>query len=140
MKFLNWELKCVGYLVMLWLCVIDMLELVWLCFFGVQNLLDVLCCRFCIDNLNWMLYGVFLDSELFVEVYLVLCGGRQLGLVFEVVGGFGDGMGDGFSGVVLCGLRLCLFVFCIFEVEVEVYVVFVVKLGEYVVWFCYMLW
>lgn len=52
-----------------------MLVIVCKKFPGFLVFLDVLCCCFGIDNSNWILYGVFLDFEILVEVYLELIGG-----------------------------------------------------------------
>lgn len=51
MKFINVEFGWVGKLVLLMLQVFDMFVIVWWKFFGLLVFLDVLCCRFGIDNL-----------------------------------------------------------------------------------------
>ena len=51
---------------------------------GSPNNLDALCRRFEIDTSARVKHGALLDCELLAEVYLHLCGGRQVGLDLAV--------------------------------------------------------
>jgi len=85
MKFINWELKQVGHKEYPWSRAIDTLDIARRKFPGSPNTLDALCKRFTIDNSNRVKHGALLDAELLAEVYLELMGGRQRGLVLDVV-------------------------------------------------------
>ncbi len=80
MKFINWELKGVGYPSIPWSRALDTLMIARKKFPGSPANLDALCRRFGIDNSNRTYHGALLDSELLAEVYLELLGGRQHGL------------------------------------------------------------
>ncbi len=83
MKFLNWELKTLGFPSLDPRRAIDTVKMARLKFPGSPANLDALCRRFGIDNTGRTLHGALLDSELLAEVYLELLGGRQRGLLDE---------------------------------------------------------
>ena len=83
MKFLNWELKTLGFPSIDARRAIDTVKIARQKFPGSPANLDALCRRFGIDNTNRTLHGALLDSELLAEVYLELLGGRQRGLLDE---------------------------------------------------------
>ncbi|MCB9988024.1 MAG: DNA polymerase III subunit epsilon [Rhodospirillales bacterium] len=80
MKFINAELKTVGYPTIPMKQAFDTLKMAREKFPGSPANLDALCRRFGIDNTNRTLHGALLDAELLAEVYLELLGGRQRGL------------------------------------------------------------
>ncbi|MGI8943464.1 MAG: DNA polymerase III subunit epsilon [Qipengyuania sp.] len=47
---------------------------------GAKNSLDALCARYGIDRSHRVKHGALLDAELLAQVYVELCGGRQIGL------------------------------------------------------------
>ncbi len=47
---------------------------------GAKLSLDALCSRYGIDRSHRTLHGALLDAELLAQVYVELCGGRQIGL------------------------------------------------------------
>ena len=77
MKFLNYELKQLGYAEIPWERAVDTLAIARKKFPGSPASLDALCRRFGIDNSDRVLHGALLDSEILAEVYLELIGGRQ---------------------------------------------------------------
>lgn len=80
MKFINYELKTVGYPSIPNRYVKDTLQMARQKFPGAPATLDALCRRFNIDLSGRELHGALLDAELLAEVYLELMGGRQHGL------------------------------------------------------------
>ena len=79
MKFLNFELKQLGFTAIGNDRVIDSLALARQRFPGAPANLDALCRRFDVDTSARTKHGALLDSELLAEVYLGLIGGRQPG-------------------------------------------------------------
>ncbi len=77
MKFINFELKHLGYAGYEWSRVVDTLEIAKSKFPGQRNNLDVLCRRFGIDNSARTFHGALLDAQLLAEVYLELLGGAE---------------------------------------------------------------
>ncbi len=77
MKFINYELKRLGFDEYQWDRVIDTLEIAKSKFPGQRNNLDVLCKRFGIDNSARTFHGALLDAQLLAEVYLELLGGAE---------------------------------------------------------------
>ena len=77
MKFINYELKRLGYAEYQWDRVIDTLEIAKSKFPGQRNNLDVLCKRFGVDNSARTFHGALLDAQLLAEVYLELLGGAE---------------------------------------------------------------
>jgi len=80
MKFLNAELKMVGFPSIDKKRVIDSLKIARRKFPGAPASLDALCRRFDIDLSSRELHGALLDAQLLADVYLELRGGRQHGL------------------------------------------------------------
>ncbi len=77
MKFINFELKRLGYIGYEWDRVVDTLEIAKNKFPGQRNNLDALCKRFNIDNSARTFHGALLDAQLLAEVYLELLGGAE---------------------------------------------------------------
>jgi len=77
MKFINYELKRLGFEEYQWDRVVDTLEIAKSKFPGQRNNLDVLCKRFGIDNSARTFHGALLDAQLLAEVYLELLGGAE---------------------------------------------------------------
>ncbi|MDD9908272.1 MAG: DNA polymerase III subunit epsilon [Ahrensia sp.] len=84
MGFFNAELRRVGRPPIGDDRVIDTLVMAKRKFPGQRNSLDALCGRFGISNAHRTLHGALLDSELLLDVYLELTGGRQAGLGLDV--------------------------------------------------------
>jgi DNA polymerase-3 subunit epsilon len=80
MKFLNHELKRMGYGTLDMARAIDTVMLARRKFPGAPASLDALCKRFNIDLSSRNLHGALLDARLLADVYLELAGGRQRGL------------------------------------------------------------
>lgn len=77
--FFDYELWCLGvkWGVVVECCwIFDILKMVRDLYLGQKNSLDVLCCCYDVENVYWELYGVLLDVEIFVDVYLVMIGGQ----------------------------------------------------------------
>lgn len=83
MKFLNFELGCVGMTPLAMNRAIDTLTIARQKFPGSPASLDALCRRFGVDNAAREKHGALLDSEILAEVYLELIGGRQPDLVLS---------------------------------------------------------
>lgn len=77
MKFLNAELKRLGFPILPMERSVDTVALARRTFPGAQASLDALCRRFEIDLSRREKHGALLDAELLAEVYLQLRGGRQ---------------------------------------------------------------
>jgi len=82
--FFNAELKRVGRKSIDSERIVDTLVMAKRKFPGQRNSLDALCQRFGISNAHRTLHGALLDSELLLDVYLELTGGRQGGLGLDV--------------------------------------------------------
>ena len=82
MKFINHELKTHGYQIIGDDRVIDTLAIARTQFPGAPASLDALCRRFDIDLSRRDKHGALLDAELLAEVYVELCGGKQVGIDF----------------------------------------------------------
>jgi DNA polymerase-3 subunit epsilon len=80
MRFINYEIKKLGFKAYPDSRAIDTLAMARKKFPGSPNTLDALCKRFHIDNGARVKHGALLDAELLAEVYLELKGGRQRGL------------------------------------------------------------
>ncbi len=92
LKFLNAELKTLGFPPLPSSRAIDTVQLARRKFPGAPASLDALCQRFNINNAHRTLHGALLDAELLSEVYLELIGGRQSHLSLE-----GEEAGAGLS-------------------------------------------
>ncbi len=79
LKFLNFELKKIGYK-SLSNPIVDTVIMARKMFPGQPASLDALCRRYKIDLTGRAYHGALLDSELLADVYLELKGGRQQGL------------------------------------------------------------
>ena len=77
MKFINYELKKLGFDEYKWDRVVDTLEIAKNKFPGQRNNLDALCKRFGVDNSSRTFHGALLDAQLLAEVYLELLGGAE---------------------------------------------------------------
>lgn len=83
LKFLNFELKKIGYNPIAENQVIDTLRLAREKLPVGPYSLDGLCNRYKIDKSKRTKHGALLDSELLAEVYRELCGGKQTALEFS---------------------------------------------------------
>lgn len=82
-KFLNSELKALGFPPIPIARAIDTVQMARRKFPGAPASLDALCQRFSIDNTHRTLHGALLDAELLSEVYLELIGGRQAAMLLD---------------------------------------------------------
>ena len=85
-RFLNAELAMLGHPPLAPERIIDTLAIARKKHPGAANSLDALCDRYRIDRSRRIKHGALLDSEILVEVYCELMGGRQrtLGLASEI--------------------------------------------------------
>lgn len=83
MKFLNFELERAGHATLPATRAIDTLLMVRRKFPGSPSSLDALCRRYEIDLSARTYHGALLDAELLADVYLELCGGRQVTIAFQ---------------------------------------------------------
>lgn len=81
MKFLNSELKRIGFDPLPAERAFDTLTYARRKHPGASNSLDALCSRYKIDNSRRTKHGALLDSEILAEVYAELMGGRQATLI-----------------------------------------------------------
>jgi DNA polymerase-3 subunit epsilon len=86
--FLNWELGNCGRPPVAMTRMVDTLVLARTRHPGAKHSLDALCNRYGIDRSQRVKHGALLDAELLAQVYVELCGGRQIGLLLgEAEGG-----------------------------------------------------
>lgn len=78
--FLNWELGNCGRPPIAMTRMVDTLALARTRHPGAKHSLDALCNRYGIDRSQRIKHGALLDAELLAQVYVELCGGRQIGL------------------------------------------------------------
>ncbi len=83
MKFINAELRTLGFPAVAQRRVVDTLALARRKFPGSPASLDALCRRFGVDLSDRTGHGALLDSQLLAAVYLELLGGRQHGLTLD---------------------------------------------------------
>lgn len=83
MKFVNFELKNLGYEELPWERVIDTLEIARKLFPGSRVNLDALCKRYGVDNTSRTLHGALLDAQLLAEVYLEMLGGQEPSMLVD---------------------------------------------------------
>lgn len=83
MRFLNYELTQQGHAAISDARVIDTLLIARNKFPGSPASLDALCRRFDVDLSARSKHGALLDAELLAEVYIELCGGKQVGIDFH---------------------------------------------------------
>jgi len=79
--FLNWELQNCGFELICMSRMVDTLALARTRHPGAKHSLDALCTRFGVDRSQRIKHGALLDAELLTQVYVELCGGRQIGLM-----------------------------------------------------------
>lgn len=95
LKFINAELKRLGFSAIGFERTVDTLELARRKFPGSPASLDALCKRFNIDASAREYHGALLDAELLCEVYAELLGGRQAVLTLSSVSAGGSLPTDG---------------------------------------------
>ena len=83
MRFINHEFESHGYRSVSDERVIDTLAITRQKFPGSPASLDALCRRFDVDLSRREKHGALLDAELLAEVYIELCGGKQVGIDFH---------------------------------------------------------
>ena len=83
-SFLNGELARCGYVAICTTRMVDTLALARQRHPGAKHTLDALCTRYGIDRSHRVLHGALLDAQLLAQVYVELCGGRQIGLSLAV--------------------------------------------------------
>ena len=90
--FLNWELQNCGFELVCMSRMVDTLAIARTRHPGAKHSLDALCTRFGVDRSQRIKHGALLDAELLTQVYVELCGGRQIGLMLaeEVAAGSED--------------------------------------------------
>jgi DNA polymerase-3 subunit epsilon len=79
--FLNWELANCGRDPICLSRMIDTLTMARSRHPGAKHSLDALCTRYGVDRSQRIKHGALLDAELLTQVYVELCGGRQIGFV-----------------------------------------------------------
>jgi DNA polymerase-3 subunit epsilon len=79
--FLNWELEECGRAAISLTRMVDTLTMARSRHPGAKHSLDALCSRYGIDRSQRIKHGALLDAELLAQVYVELCGGRQIGLI-----------------------------------------------------------
>lgn len=78
MKFVNHELTKINFPTLSMERVTDTLAIARKKYPGAQNNLDALCRRFNIDLSARTKHGALLDAELLADIYIELCGGKQV--------------------------------------------------------------
>jgi len=81
MAFLNWELANCGFEPICMSRMVDTLAMARTRHPGAKHSLDALCTRYGVDRSQRIKHGALLDAELLTQVYVELCGGRQIGLM-----------------------------------------------------------
>lgn len=79
--FLNWELANCGRAPIHMTRMVDTLTMARSRHPGAKHSLDALCTRYGVDRSQRIKHGALLDAELLTQVYVELCGGRQIGLM-----------------------------------------------------------
>lgn len=79
--FLNWELANCGRDPICLSRMVDTLVMARSRHPGAKHSLDALCTRYGVDRSQRIKHGALLDAELLTQVYVELCGGRQIGFV-----------------------------------------------------------
>ena len=79
--FLNWELGQCGHPEIAMTRMVDTLAMARTRHPGAKHSLDALCTRYGVDRSQRIKHGALLDAELLAQVYVELCGGRQIGLM-----------------------------------------------------------
>jgi DNA polymerase III subunit epsilon len=79
--FLNWELENCGREAIAMSRMVDTLVMARTRHPGAKHSLDALCTRYGVDRSQRIKHGALLDAELLTQVYVELCGGRQIGFI-----------------------------------------------------------
>jgi DNA polymerase-3 subunit epsilon len=79
--FLNFELAGCGRPAVCTSRMVDTLAMARSRHPGAKHSLDALCTRYGVDRSQRIKHGALLDAELLTQVYVELCGGRQIGFV-----------------------------------------------------------
>ena len=79
--FLNWELANCGQPPVCLTRMVDTLVMARTRHPGAKHSLDALCTRYGVDRSQRVKHGALLDAELLAQVYVELCGGRQIGFM-----------------------------------------------------------
>jgi DNA polymerase-3 subunit epsilon len=79
--FLNWELANCGRDPICLSRMVDTLVMARSRHPGAKHSLDALCTRYGVDRSQRIKHGALLDAELLTQVYVELCGGRQIGFM-----------------------------------------------------------
>ena len=79
--FLNWELENCGRSPVSLSRMVDTLAMARTRHPGAKHSLDALCTRYGVDRSQRIKHGALLDAELLTQIYVELCGGRQIGLM-----------------------------------------------------------
>jgi DNA polymerase-3 subunit epsilon len=79
--FLNWELENCGRDPVPMSRMVDTLAMARTRHPGAKHSLDALCTRYGVDRSQRIKHGALLDAELLTQVYVELCGGRQIGMM-----------------------------------------------------------
>jgi DNA polymerase III subunit epsilon len=79
--FLNWELENCGRPPICLTRMVDTHAMARTRHPGAKHSLDALCTRYGVDRSQRIKHGALLDAELLAQVYVELCGGRQIGFV-----------------------------------------------------------
>jgi DNA polymerase-3 subunit epsilon len=79
--FLNWELENCGRDAIAMSRMVDTLAMARTRHPGAKHSLDALCTRYGVDRSQRIKHGALLDAELLTQVYVELCGGRQIGFI-----------------------------------------------------------
>jgi len=80
-SFLNWELENCGRDPICISRMVDTLAMARSRHPGAKHSLDALCTRYGVDRSQRIKHGALLDAELLTQVYVELCGGRQIGFI-----------------------------------------------------------
>lgn len=134
--FFDAELKRVGRKPINGERVVDTLVMAKRKFPGQRNSLDALCQRFGISNAHRTLHGALLDSELLLDVYLELTGGRQGGLGLDVRDDNGrmSGTADSSGSAVAARQRPVPLPLRLTQEERQAHEAFLEKIGENAIW------
>jgi DNA polymerase-3 subunit epsilon len=95
--FLNWELSQCGHAPISLVRMVDTLAIARTRHPGAKHSLDALCSRYGIDRSQRIKHGALLDAELLAQVYVELCGGRQIGLILAETPAAGMELADAAS-------------------------------------------
>lgn len=132
MRFINYELKRLGYAEYSWDRVVDTLEIAKSKFPGQRNNLDILCKRFGIDNSARTFHGALLDAQLLAEVYLELLGGAEP--TMDLAGGIQKSQNSGVATAEIKRVYREPRLFAVTEEEIEAHRTFLEKNIKNAIW------